>query len=550
MSILETLIFSLAVELYAGAISWRFYKSAGYPAWAAFVPVYNTYILTKIIQRPAWWVILFYIPVVGNIMGIVAVYELFHVFKFEKLKHTYYTLLTAGLYMASINYGKQKLEHADRNIENIRKYVSELASSLIFAIVAATIIRAFTFEAFTIPTPSMEKSMMVGDFLFVSKAQYGSRLPMTPIAVPLVHNRVPGINIPSYLDWVQLPYVRLPKIGDVQRLDPVVFNYPMEDEKPIDKREHYVKRCLAVPGDELEIKDGQVYINGEMQELPDRALPQFSYYVRTKQDIPLNPKVLKEQFDINYVPRKLWADERQPEGDVTEFWASRTQLICYIATIPEHKLEEFKTLPNVEEVIRLNAEQDPNDYPAEMSKIVRNLNLNHSPGNHIFPNPAHGQVVFKWTRDNYGPLHVPEAGETVELTRENFLKFRRIIEVYEGNTLEVRGDNYFINGEQTTTYTFKQGYYWMMGDNRHNSLDSRYWGYVPADHIVGKPVFIWMSYDKFASGLKKIRTDRVFTTVNGSGKRVSYFWPFVAVVVAFSIFNRIRKKRKAQKDAA
>lgn len=551
MTILDTLILALVIELISGVLTWKFYQKAGHAAWTAFIPFYGTYILTKIIQRPAWWSILFYIPVVGNIMAIVAVYELLHVFKYNGLKHTFYTILTGGLYLGYLNYTAKNLKHQERDAITIRKYVSELGSSLLFAVVAATIIRAFTFEAFTIPTPSMEKSMMVGDFLFVSKIQYGSRLPMTPLAVPLVHNKLPLVDTPSYLDWIQLPYLRLPKIGNVERLDPVVFNYPMESEKPIDKREHYVKRCVAIPGDELKVVDGKVFINGDSLLLPERAKPQFSYYVKTKDGFPLQPKLLKEKYDINFVQQKDWQDYRAPEGAVRELINNNNELLGYLITIPSHALEDFKNNPSILEVNRLNAEVDKNEYPSDINKILLSLNLSHSPSNQVFPNPAHGNITFNWTRDNYGPIYMPKEGDKLELTAENFLKFRRIIEVYENNTLEVKSGKYIINGEEATHYTFKQGYYWMMGDNRHNSLDSRYWGYVPADHIVGKPVFIWMSYDKFASGwLDKIRTDRIFTTVNGDGKRTSYFWPFIIIVAGISVFNNYRKKKKAKKEAA
>ncbi|MGB0176870.1 MAG: signal peptidase I [Owenweeksia sp.] len=551
MTILETIIFSLAVEFFAGLISWKFYKKAGYPAWGAFVPIYNTYLLTKIIQRPGWWVILFYIPIVGNVMGVVAVYELLHVFNYRKLKYTFYTLLTGGLYLAYLNYS-EKLNYVGRDDKNIRKHVSELAASLIFAIVAATIIRTFTFEAFTIPTPSMEKSLMVGDFLFVSKIQYGSRLPMTPLCLPLVHNRIPGTDIPSYLDWVELPYVRLPKINDVQRLDPVVFNYPMESDKPVDKREHYVKRCVAVPGDTLQIVDGQVLINNQKQQMPDRALPQFSYYVEFKGQ-GFSPRLLKEQFDIDpdaYYIINNKGLRAQDNGSGNEGF----QAFAYIMTIPTHQLEKFKAQPNLVQVIRLNSYREIKDFPSNSpATLVRHLyNYGYLATSQIFPNPAHGgdSLDFKWTRDNYGPIYMPRAGDKVELDRQNFLKFRRIIEVYEGNTLEVRNDQYFINGQATKEYTFKQGYYWMMGDNRHNSLDSRYWGYVPADHIVGKPVFIWMSWDKFADGIRnQIRTKRVFTTVSGKGERVSYFWYFIGVVILIYGFNYFRKRRKEDKAA-
>ncbi|MBF99692.1 MAG: S26 family signal peptidase [Owenweeksia sp.] len=550
MTILETLIFTLAVELYAGLISWKFYQKAGHPAWAAFVPIYNTYLLTRIIKRPAWWVILFYIPIVGNIMGIVAVFELLHVFNYRKLKYTIYTILTAGLYLAYLNY-TEKPEYVGRDDKNIRTHVSELASSLIFAIVAATIIRTFTFEAFTIPTPSMEKSLMVGDFLFVSKLQYGSRLPITPLCLPLVHNRIPGTDQPSYLDWVQLPYMRLPKISDVQRLDPVVFNYPMETEKPVDKREHYVKRCIATPGDTLQIINGQVYINGDKQEMPDRALPQYTYYAEFKGN-GYSQKLLKEQFDIDPDAYYLINEEGLRMQDYRTNKAFNA--VAYIITIPTHKLEEFKTLPNLVRVIRLNSYQEIRDFPSDsppalVHHLTRYEGFMAGPG--IFPNAAHGDSLdFKWTRDNYGPLYIPKKGDKVELSHKNFLKFNRIIEVYEGNTLEVRNGKYWINGQEASDYTFQQDYYWMMGDNRHNSLDSRYWGYVPADHIVGKPVFIWMSWDKFASDFgDRLRTKRIFTTVSGEGERVSYFWPFVIIVALIYGFNYFRKRRKADKAA-
>lgn len=547
MTILETLLFTLALEIYAGAITWRFYKSADYPAWAAFVPIYNTYVLTKIIQRPFWWTILFYIPVVGNVMAIVAVYELLHVFKYNKLKHTFYTLLTGGLYLGSINYGSAKLVLVERDIKTIRKYVSELGASLIFAIVAATIIRAFTFEAFTIPTPSMEKSLMVGDFLFVSKAHYGTRLPITPLALPLVHNKVPMLNIPSFSDKVQLPYVRLPKFTEVERLDPVVFNYPGEIDLPIDKREHYVKRCLAIPGDSLSIVNGRVFVNGDTLALPDRARPQFNYIVKVDEKYPLRADKLKDEFDINFVP----VNERQAKIQYeVQIHGSVDGVIVYEVPIPSHKLEEFKKLPNVVSVMKLNAEAIPGKTTTIKDPHYQQINQHHENGYGIFPNPEHGPRQLKWTRDNYGPIYIPKEGVTVKLDNKSFWQYKKIIEIYEGNTLSVNNGKYIINGEAATEYTFKQNYYWMMGDNRHNSADSRYWGYVPEDHLVGKPVFIWMSYDTFGKGLDKLRWDRIFTTVNGDGERTHYFWPFMIIVIVSSVVNRLLKKRKEKKKAA
>lgn len=547
MTILETLLFTLALEIYSGAITWRFFKSANYPAWAAFVPFYNTYILTKIIQRPFWWTILFYVPVVGNVMAIVAVYEMLHVFKYNKLKYTFYTILTGGLYLGSINYGSDKLVWVGRDDKTIRQYVSELGSSLIFAVVAATLIRAFTFEAFTIPTPSMEKSLMVGDFLFVSKAHYGTRLPITPLALPLVHNKIPFFNTPSFSDLVQLPYVRLPKYTEVERLDPVVFNFPEEIDKPVDKREHFVKRCLAIPGDSLSIVDGKVFVNGDSLRLPDRARPQYNYIVTIKAGKYLNPGKLKVDFDINYVIPPSGSQNSQ-EGDVTELKRQTGEIYGYLMPIPSHKLEEFKKLPQIEEVKKLNALKG--DKPSTSDDDFERINSYFANEGNVFPNPVHGPSQVDWTRDNFGPIYIPKEGATVQLDKKSFWFYKKIIEVYEGNTLAENNGNYIINGEAATEYTFKQNYYWMMGDNRHNSLDSRYWGYVPEDHLVGKPVFIWMSYDKFGKGMAKLRLDRIFTTVNGDGERTHYFWPFVIIVVLSSLANRFVKKKKEKKKAA
>lgn len=549
----QLLILFLAIELIGGLLTFNFYKAAGRKAWEAFVPIYRIVVLLKIIERPWWWAILCYLPVVGNVMAIVVVFELLHVFNFRPLKHTVFTILTLGLYMGYLNFTKE-LKYVGRNIQDMRRHVSELAASLIFAIVAATAIRAYTFEAFTIPTPSMEKSLMVGDFLFVSKLHYGSRPPLTPLAVPLVHNKIPftrgfsEYGIDSYFDWFQLPYWRFPKIQDVERGDAVVFNYPAEDirykqfgmegkDRPVDKREHYVKRCIAIPGDTLKITDGQVYLNGNEFQFPDRANPQTGYYVRTN-GVDFNPKILKERFDINYLK-----GNNTGVNDVNALTPNE-----YLMTIPRKSLEEFKTLPNVQDVRAINGLPKGGEYPADLPPTLKTLYdqyVQFAANPDIFPNPKNSdKLIFNWSRDNYGPLWIPEKGATIELNEKNYYKYQRAITAYEKNSLEKQGDQYILNGEPATSYTFQQDYYWMMGDNRHSSDDSRYWGFVPEDHIVGKPVFIWMSYDKYAEGMDKIRFDRVFTTVHGDGPRRSYFWPFVIVATLIYLGQFYYKKRK------
>lgn len=551
---MNLIILFFIIEIFSGIITFNFYKAAGRQAWEAFIPIYRVVILLRIIERPWWWVILWYMPVVGNVMAIVVIFELLHVFNYRKLFHTILAIITLGLYLGYLNF-TEKLVYKGRDIQDMRRHVSELVASLIFAIVAATVIRAYTFEAFTIPTPSMEKSLLVGDFLFVSKLEYGSRPPMTPLALPLVHNKIPfttmftkwGIN--SYVDWIQLPYWRFPKISDVQRDDPVVFNYPSEDVRPIqmegqvrpiDKREHYVKRCMAIPGDSLRVVDGQVYVNGKPNVFPDRAEPESSYYVETN-GLDFNPKMLKERFDINYVK-----DGQLGDGAVLHLAPD-----VYVINIAYSQVDEFKKLPNIKAFVPMVSKINPADYGKIPSKL-KQLYLQvpqFGVDKDLFPNPKDSsKIVYKWTRDNYGPVYLPKAGDKIELNLDNYYRYRRCITAYEHNALVYHNGQFILNGKPATSYTFKQGYYFMMGDNRHASDDSRYWGYVPEDHIVGKPVFIWMSYDKYAEGIHKIRFNRVFTTVNGSGKRFSYFWPFIIVVVLFTIGNRYYKKKKREKE--
>jgi len=545
MTVIETIIFLVALYLYYGILALRFIQGANYKTWQALVPFYNIYIMTKVIDRPWWFVILAILPVVGNIVMVVIFYELLHVYRIANTKNTILGVITLGLYFGYLSMDKS-LKYQGRDKVEIRKHIGEGFSSIVFAIVAATLIRAFTFEAFTIPTPSMEKSLMVGDFLFVSKLQYGSRLPMTPFSLPLMHNKIPFTNIKAFSDFIQFPYLRFPKITDVERNDPVVFNYPMEDEYPVDKREHYVKRCVGLPGDTLKIVDHEIYINGALNQLPDLADRQFQYYIRTN-NTPLSATMVKERFDINML-NETEQREKLEQGDAILINRG-PDFYEYLITISDSQIEDFKAMPNITASEVINSEINLADYPSDIAPTLYQLYHKYEPfqvNAELFPNPANSKdILFKWTRDNYGPIILPSAGAEVELTVNNIYLYRRIIEVYEGNSLKQEDRKFFINGQEVSHYTFKQDYYWMMGDNRHNSLDSRYWGFVPEDHIVGKPVFIWMSYDKYArESADKIRTDRVFSLAGGDGERRTYFWPFVILVGLGYGINFWRKKKK------
>ncbi len=280
---------------------------------------------------------------------------------------------------------------------------------------------------------------------------------------------------------------------------------------------------------------------GSFFPLHRRANPQWSYYVRTN-NRSFNPDVVKERFDINYLNRHEQT-ETGDQGAVIPL--TQTE---YMITIPQNSLEDLKKLPNVVEVIPIVGKASLSDYPEDLPETLKRLYQNFDmlrANSDIFPNPKDQEIpVFNWSRDNFGPLWLPQEGSTIELNPENYLKYSRAITAYEENTLEQSSGKYLLNGEEATSYTFKQGYYWMMGDNRHSSDDSRYWGFVPEDHIVGKPVFIWMSWDKHSSGINKIRYDRVFTVVHGDGPGGSYFWPFLIGVIAISLGNRYYKKRK------
>ena len=344
--------------------------------------------------------------------------------------------------------------------------------AILFAVVAATILRTFLIEAYTIPTSSMEKSMLIGDFLFVSKTSYGPRVPITPIAFPLVHHTLPfSKNKKSYSEVIKLPYHRMKGFGEVKRNDCVVFNWPAEKlGRPVDKKENYVKRCVGVPGDKIEIINGALKVNDQPQEEPIGMKKQFIYKVKTT-NTGLNPKILYDKFDIT---------EGRRGGNPNE----------YNLFLTDNSSEGIKKFNNV-------------------ISVEKNIDTNKRNLEYIFPN----NKSTDWNIDNFGPIVIPKNGSSVKLDSSNIDLYRDIIEIYESNLLNVENNKIFINDTLVSEYTFKMDYYWMMGDNRHNSADSRMWGFVPENHIVGKALFVWMSWDTNAKGLKKIRWDRLFTSV-------------------------------------
>ncbi|WP_339895592.1 signal peptidase I [uncultured Algibacter sp.] len=520
-------IFILIIQVIHGLGTWKLYIKAGRQAWEAFIPVYNGIVLMKIINRPWWWIILLFLPIVNLIMLPVVWVETARSFGKNTTLDTVLAVITLGFYNYYLNYV------ADVNyIENRSLHPNtsggDWISSILFAIVAATIVHTYFMQPFTIPSSSLEKSLLVGDFLFVSKFHYGARVPMTTVGAPMVHDTIPGLNKKSYLfndhfeerktSWknkLQLPYLRFPGFEKIDRNEIVVFNQPADTlkdmnvfkpdrnyYKPIDKKTNLVKRCVGVAGDSLEVRNGYVYINGKKNELPDRAHLQFSYLVQPKTN-QFNPKFIKDRYDIT-------------DG----FGIMNSQNTYYFSAISDEALSKFKNHPNVASIT-----------PNKQEKGVRDSD--------IFPHDPN----YNWNVDFFGPLYIPEEGKTIAINLEVLPLYKRVITEYEGNTLQVKGNQILINGEVTDTYTFKQNYYWMMGDNRHNSIDARRWGFVPFDHVVGKPVFIWMSWD----GIKNPRWERFFTTVSGSGKATSYLIPFLVLLFGWMGFNKWRQRKKVSK---
>ncbi|MGV3556762.1 signal peptidase I [Larkinella arboricola] len=356
----------------------------------------------------------------------------------------------------------------------------EWLDSIVFAVVAATLIRWLFMEAFTIPTPSMEKSLLVGDFLFVSKLHYGTRTPKTPLQVPLTHQKIWGTEIPSYLDWIQLPQYRLPGFSSVKQGDVVVFNYPPEDY-PTDLKTNYIKRCIGVPGDVLELRDRQVFVNGKAFADPVKA--EAEYFLKTNSVV--SAKVFKRY-------------------DITDYEQSTE---TYSDTIAANDASGYR-IHTTPETAALLKQQD----------FVQGLEVINTPKGSVNPyQPVYPQSpLFPWNVDNYGPITVPKEGVTIQLDEKNIALYGPVIQKYEDNEkVEIAEKSIKIDGKAITSYTFKQNYYFMMGDNRHNSADSRYWGFVPSDHIVGKAVFIWMSIDPNPESiLSKIRWNRLFRIID------------------------------------
>jgi signal peptidase I len=365
--------------------------------------------------------------------------------------------------------------------------VREWWDAILFAVIAATLIRWLIMEAYTIPTPSMENSLLVGDFLFVSKFHYGTRTTTTPLQIPLTHQKIWFTEIPSYLEWIKLPQYRLPGISHVKNNDVVVFNVPPTYLNegipyPVDLKTNYIKRCIGIGGDIVEYKDQQAIVNGK--PLPNPEKMQYGYRVVSKTEIsernfrkygfgPEDAQILENHNDGKMVYRIWMTDET--------FEQIKNDKLAFILSIEKEKRDEKDTFPYTIYNPTNNQQRNPN---------------------------------MQWSQDNFGPLWVPKEGATISINDSTLTLYGFTIVNYDHNkNAEVKDGKLLIDGKEVSSYTFKQNYYFMSGDNRHNSLDSRYWGFVPEDHIVGKAFFIWLSIDKDADFMNKIRWNRFFKLI-------------------------------------
>lgn len=542
-------VYVLILSVLMGISTWKLFKKLGYNPLFAFIPFYNYLIILKETKHPKWWAILSYLPIVGPIM--MSVFHLYLMKKFGKtlFKDQLLTVILPFIYMAVVNYGKD-VELEDENElyltdeEKNAKKKDSFLGSVTFAVVFATIIHVFVTQPFGIPTGSMERTLLVGDFLFVNKWSYGYRLPMRPLAIPFLQGTIfdsgekgnPKDDPKSYVDGVKLPYARLMQFNKPQRNDVLVFNYPQDSvHMAIDRKDPYVKRCVATAGDTFEMRQGRLFVNRKPEVVLGDQEVQHSYTVNTGAQLDI-PGLYNT---YGFLPvREMQTDK----GFVYMFQGLTNKTAAEIKALPSVIDMEESIFPKDSATIQYKLNADKSAY-------TKSIDTTQS----IFP------INKPWNQDWYGPLRIPKKGDVVAINKETLPTYRWIISEYEHNNLVERDGLIFINGQQATNYTIKQDYYMMIGDNRDASLDARFFGFVPEENIVGKPIFTWMSlqgvFKDSSSSYQapfKVRWDRMFKATNtGEANKTSYWWIAAMILVLFfgwEYFVKLFRKKKTEED--
>ncbi len=541
----------------------KLFTKAGLESWKAWIPVYNFFVLSKLLGKPTWWCLIMIVPGVNILMYGVYGFNVARAFNKPSNSDLLFASILPYIFFVKLGFDNTaKFVGLSKFTIEPSKIIKNWVDPIIFAVIAASIIRGYFIEAFTIPTSSLEKSLMVGDFLFVNKFAYGPKIPQTPLSFPFAHHTLPlSETKKSYLEWIKLPYFRLPGFGSVKNNDIVVFNYPDGDTvllnfqdrsyyqvvrdltqdmkaegrridstrsdkfyekmardylsnpnydlqgrkvgnivaRPVDKREHYVKRCVGIAGDNLSVIDGEVYINNQKQQMPEKA--QHYYHVKTTNklfgEIIETPQKFYSLSNLQLLDElDIYADEAVRErlienGDTT----------TYFLNMPASTVEKVKLLPGVVSVTKYI--QGKKEYASG-----------------IFPHNS----SYQWNNDNFGPLLIPKKGMTLPIDTHNICLYEKILNTYDDGIHQVtkNGAQVLYDGKPITSYTFKQDYYFMMGDNRHNSADSRSWGMVPYDHVVGSPFFVWFSMKYADKNL--ISGKSVLSSLTKNSKEGKFRW--------------------------
>ena len=535
-------VYVLILSVLMGLSTWKLFKKMGYNPVFAFIPFYNYFIVLKETKHPKWWAILSYLPIVGPIM--MSVFHIYLMKKFGKglVQNQVLTVVLPFIYMATVNYGKDvEIEDEEANElfltdeEKQLKKKDSFIGSVTFAVVFATIIHVFVTQPFGIPTGSMERTLLVGDFLFVNKWSYGYRLPMRPVAIPFLQGTImdtgvkgsPKDDPKSYVDGVKMPYERILQFNKPQKNDIVVFNYPQDSvHTAIDRKDPYVKRCVAVAGDTFEMRGGRLFVNNKPETVLGDQERQHRFIVTTgsQLDIPGLYKI------YGFLPV-----QEIPNG---------SGFIYAFQGLTDKIAAEIKKLP---QVIEMKEDIMPKGEAAIAYKDEAKTKIDTTQS--IFP------VNKAWNQDWYGPVRIPKKGDVVAINKETLPMYRWIISEYEHNSVAERNGQIFINNQPAKDYTIKQDYYMMVGDNRDASLDARFFGFVPEENIVGKPMFTWMSLEgvfkdsssSYQANGVRVRWDRMFKAANtGEANKTSYWWIAAIILILFFGWEQFMKLIKGK----